>query len=384
MSDSDTYLDEILDGVIDVSQARIRPDQASAVAPPPSEIDESKTRTTPKETGVDGLLEGLNYPTPPSRTEPGAPPAPTALTDVSHEPAAIEPTAIGPEIRQPDADGPKSAVTAFAVTDVGATPAPTEPAISSVDLPVVSPHEILGLPGQTDASTTHFDLAQEVNDVSATEPVTESREPPSFAAIAQEIAATVDESGTRSKSTSQTSEEQEEADRSNLYLRSSGRRRRRRVNRMAFGQVIAIVLLLVVGLAGEWEYVSRGQTSSSSNTPVATVPRAVAVRLPTVNSTRVAGTLFAFETSGSAQSAPFRMTKPFAVAWTARCSQLSKPSSVQVLFQAAGRTALNIVLGATSHTARGGTSATLRPGVYAVVAHAPGACTWKAQGVPRT
>jgi hypothetical protein len=38
-------------------------------------------------------------------------------------------------------------------------------------------------------------------------------------------------------------------------------------------------------------------------------------------------------------------------------------------------------VGMASHSTRAGKSVTLRPGVYVVVAHSPGACIWRAQGV---
>jgi hypothetical protein len=62
---------------------------------------------------------------------------------------------------------------------------------------------------------------------------------------------------------------------------------------------------------------------------------------------------------------------------------LPRTSSVQIIFESSGRTALNILVGVTSHTIRSGTSAILRPGAYTVVAHSPGACLWTAQGIPR-
>ena len=39
------------------------------------------------------------------------------------------------------------------------------------------------------------------------------------------------------------------------------------------------------------------------------------------------------------------MTKPFSVAWTVRCGELSKATRTQVLFDSSGRSALNIVVG---------------------------------------
>jgi hypothetical protein len=325
--------------------------------------------------GIDELLEGLTPPAQPN-VKKAAQPANT----VDDQPGIDD-----PEHEAPEHDGQDNNVKASKATEADLATQPTQVGDSAarpVDLPVAAPHEILGLPGEAEISESHFDLAHEVNDVSATQSGGRARSSHSFAAIAQEIAATVDENDPRSRSATNSPENEREVDRSSLYLRTSRRRRRRRVNRMAFAQVIGLVLLLVVGLAGEWEYVSRGQGSTTS-APAVTVPVAPIVRLPKVTSTRVAGTYFQFETSGSAQSSPFRMTRPFAVAWTARCSELPKASSVQVLFDSSGRTALNIFVGMVSHSARGGRSATLRPGVYVVVAHSPGACTWRAQGVPR-
>jgi len=364
MSESDTFLDEILDGVTNVAQPAPAPAPASFVPPAPPEDDAPKAQKASSLNGLDELLEGLSPPHDPNV------PSPNATTDA-------------PENEVPGTDRRASALVE---PDVSAPPTPSsESAIRPSELPVASPREILGLPDQPEVSATNFDLANEVNDLSASEPTTATAtvDSHSFAAIAREIAATVDDNDPRSKTAAQAVEEKQESDRSSMYLRTSKRRRRRRVNRMAFFQVIGLVLLLVVGLAGEWEYVSRGQTSVGTGTTAVTAPVVPIVRLPRITATKPPGTLFRFETTGSAQSAPFRMTKPFAVTWSARCTALPRTSSVQILFESSGRTALNILVGVTSHTIRSGTSAILRPGAYTVVAHSPGACLWTAQGIPR-
>jgi hypothetical protein len=76
------------------------------------------------------------------------------------------------------------------------------------------------------------------------------------------------------------------------------------------------------------------------------------------------------------------MTKPFTVAWTVRCGELPKTTSAQILFNTSGRSALDILIGVTSHTVRSGKSAPLRPGTYTLIAHTTGLCTWRAQGIP--
>jgi hypothetical protein len=390
MSESDTFLDDILDGVTTVPQpgpASVPPPEPEAprLASPLPDTDRPKPQITSKLSGIDELLEGLTPPGQPNVNK-AAQPANTIdgqpkIDDPEHD----APESNVPESNVPESKVPESNVKASAVTEPDLRTQATQTGESAVrprDLPVAAPHEILGLPGEPEVSESHFDLAHEVNDVSATQSASGTRSSHSFAAIAQEIAATVDENDPRSRSATTSAEDEREVDRSSLYLRTSRRRRRRRVNRMAFGQVTALVLLLVLGLAGEWEYVSRGQGSTTS-TPAVTLPVVPIVRLPKVTSTRVAGTFFQFESSGSAQSSPFRMTRPFVVAWTARCSELPKASSVQVLFDSSGRTALNIFVGMVSHSARAGMSATLRPGVYVAVAHSPGACIWRAQGVAR-
>jgi hypothetical protein len=249
-----------------------------------------------------------------------------------------------------------------------------------VDLPVAAPHEILGLPGQAEVS--HFDLANEVNGIAVAEPATEVADSHSFAAIAREIAATVDDSSRKSAGEAGSAENGLDTDRASFYVRSARRRRKHRASRLTLIQVVGLVLLLVVGLAAEWEYVSRGHSDSASVSGLVTVPSVPVARLPRVASTRVAGTYFQFEGAGSAQSLPFKMTKLFSVAWTVRCGESSKTTRTQVLFDSSGRSALNIVVDVVSHGSRSGKSAALRPGTYALVAHAPVACTWRAQGIP--
>jgi hypothetical protein len=361
MSESDTFLDEILDGVTTTPHSK--PEQAQPVPAPVPAPDETKPGEKAELSGLDLLLDGLSSPQTPNVVDSG--PSLTEETNIPADDTNVE-----------EAEEPAAAV------EVDAT---TKPATSPGDLPVVAPNEILGLADQPETSTSHFDLATEVNDVSATEPATtESPQPHSFAAIAREIAATVGVEDGSSSGHKVSSEDLEEAERSSFYLRSSGRRRSPRIhrmNRMAAGQVLGLVLLLVLGLAGEYEYVSKSQPDTAATTTAITVPPVPVVRLPRVTPTKPAGTLFQFESSGSSESSPFKVAALFSVAWTVSCTELPKTSSVQVLFNSSGVTALNILIGVKTHSIRKGTSATLHPGTYTVEAHSPGTCTWIAKGI---
>jgi hypothetical protein len=254
----------------------------------------------------------------------------------------------------------------------------------AASLPVAAPHDILGLPGQPDVAASHIELASEINDLAGSRPAIPSTDDSnqSFASIAREIAATVQVHSPESQ-TSSAQANAKDADRSSVYLRTRGHRRRRiqRRTRVTVTQVFAIVLLLVVGLAAEYEYVARGHANANNSTPiVATVPIA---RVPAVAMTPVKGTLFHFATAGSAQSAPFTVTRPFALAVSARCTPVTKSSSVDVVLKSEGRQAANIFLAVRAAGNHAAASATLRPGTYVVSTHTSGICSWSAQGIAR-
>jgi hypothetical protein len=202
----------------------------------------------------------------------------------------------------------------------------------------------------------------------------------SFAAIAREIAATVDgneSSKTRGGSRDQGSEEE----RASLFVQV--KRRRRHVNHVTVTQVVGLVLLLVVGLAAEYKYVGHGNSSGTATVSALSTP-SVTARLPVVPVTRVAGTLFDFATSGSAESAPFQATSAFTTTWTTTCGVLEKATAVDVAFETSGRQATNIDVPVTSPGSLNGVGTTLPAGIYTVIAHSPGTCSWTVAGRPST
>jgi hypothetical protein len=372
MSDSDTFLDSILDGV--------------TIAP----------ATTPSQSSPPSKLKGLQQPDPTTvetngQARPGAPTDPasdlTGLDALLEGLGSLEESNGTPTSENASAVAPEAKHVEVAESPI-AGPEPQNGYIApSVDLPVAAPHEILGLPGQSEVSASLMDLAHEVNDIAATETDAPDAQPAkwedthSFAAIAREIAATVDTRPSPSKSDTAAKQESE-AERSSVYIRSRGRRRRRRVNRVTLTQVVGLILLLVVGLVGEFEYVAKGQ--SSSPTSLQTLPPVPAVKLPTVAATRAPGKLFRYATSGSAKSALFRVSSPFAISWSVRCTQATKASSVNVVFQfASGTKITGFDVPVKAATTRNGATATARSGTYEVVAHAPGTCTWSAEGIAR-
>ena len=172
MSESDTFLDEILDGVTTVPQPA---PQAGAEAQAPAPIETAQARPAPRArtwtscSMASPLLRTRTVRVLPSRIprDPIAIPKADENTETLEEPIAV----------------------------VEATPTTEVPA-PAVDLPVAAPHEILGLPGQAEVS--HFDLANEVNGIAVAEPAAEVADSHSFAAIAREIAATVDDSSRKS------------------------------------------------------------------------------------------------------------------------------------------------------------------------------------------
>jgi hypothetical protein len=160
------------------------------------------------------------------------------------------------------------------------------------------------------------------------------------------------------------------------------RRRRRRVSHVTAGQVLGLVVLLVVGLAAEYKYVGHGQASGTANVSALSVPAASDVRLPTVASIRLAGTLFDFGSAGSAESAAFQATVPFIPTWTATCTALAKPSAVDIVFESSGRQAANIEVPESSPGSTHGVNPALPVGTYTLVTHAPGTCSWTIAGKP--
>ena len=385
MSDSDTYLDNILEGVIVADESASAPEQApSADQPAQTQPDteneaahsqDREVSDAPEEapqalTGLDALLEGLpplSASSTPASPAPGS--QPEAAEDRNAEAIANAPASSNDQIGA--RAGESHDIDADMQAHAGA-------------LPVAAPHDILGLPGQPDVGASHIELANEVNDLTAAQPAmpVTGDSTQSFASIAREIAATVEVRSPASQSAS-TQADAKEADRASVYLRTRGHRRRRiqRRTRITVTQVIGIVLLLVVGLAAEYEYVSRSHANSNASTPI--VPTVPVPRIATVPMTPVKGTLFHFATSGSAQSTPFTVTRPFVVAISARCSPVTKSSSVDVVLKTQGRQAANIFLAVRSAGNHSAASATLRPGTYVVSTHTSGICAWSAQGIAR-
>ena len=256
-----------------------------------------------------------------------------------------------------------------------------EPRSPSASLPLAAPHDILGLPGQPDVRASHIELALEIKDLAGS--ATTETPNQSFAAIARDIADTVEDNSPASRSTAAETRPKD-ADRSSVYLRTS-KRRRRRINhstRVTVTQVVAIVLLLVVGLAAEYEFVARGH-ANSSNTTAQIVPTVPVAHLPTVALTPVRGSVFHFATSGSALSAPFRVTRSFAVVVSARCSPVTGATSVDVVVKSGGRQAANIFVPVRAAGTHQAISTTLGPGTYQVMAHTSGICSWSAPGMAR-
>ena len=386
MNESDTYLDNILEGVAVADapaprpkqppsadqRAEARADSEEGSAPAQDrQVSDAREEAPPVLTGLDALLEGLpplSAADVPSTQASG--PQPGFADDRQSE------TISDVHAGSVDQIGDRSATSAELDTDVSA---------QSATLPVAAPHDILGLPGQPDIAASHIELALEVNNLAGTQPATSTTDNSnqSFASIAREIAATVEVNSAASQAAASQADAKN-ADRSSVYLRTRGHRRRRiqRRTRITVTQVMAIVLLLVVGLAAEYEYVARGH-SNSLNATTPTAPSGPAARVPTVAMTPVKGTLFHFATTGSAQSAPFTVTRSFAVAVSARCTPVTKSSSVDVVLKSDGRQAANIFLAVRAAGNHRAASATLRPGTYFVSTHASGICSWSAQGIAR-
>ena len=373
MSESDTFLDSILKGVT-VAEA------------PPSDPEQ--------------LLSPENPPAQAYLLPQVPAPAPARATQVTEAPLPSDPSVAGLDAARDDlpplfanipptsVPGPRRDVT----DDPGSDPESVAPRVA---LPVVAPHEILGLSGHTDSGASNMALALEVNDVSgsapstvlpttapvaAAEPTTAAAPTASFAAIAREIAATVEASAP-----TRAGKDQSDSDRSSVYLRTQ-KRRRRRLRRGAwatFAPAFGIILLLVVGLAGEYEFVARGHSTSSSS-PAPNVPALASTLPPKVVLSPVKGSLFHFATFGSAESAPFRVASRFRLVVTAKCSPVTASSSVDVVLRSQGRQAANIFVAAKAPGIHEVSSAILPAGIYVLITHAPGTCSWSAQAFKRT
>jgi hypothetical protein len=396
MSDSDTFLDSILEGVIGTDappsarEQALSPNQVPNPQGGPTLLPQSGGPASPVApdvpapvmTGLDAVLEGL----PPM----SGPNAHTIPSGVLQAPAPEAPRA--ESLPSPLAVPDSNVQTIPEVPEAGPTDPPPLPdhaqIVQASGLPVAAPHDILGLPGEPDVIASHIELALEINGVTGTEPAVANPQsdvanPQSFASIAQEIADTVDvKAQTPRRSPSET--DASELDGGSVYLRSRGHRRRRvnRTTRVAATQAVAIVLLLVVGLGAEYEFVARGHSNASTTlSPIATtLPN---VQLPKVDSIAVKGFVFHFATSGSAESAPFKVLSAFEVAVFARCSPSTKPASVDIVLKTQGRQAANIFLSGKVAGIHELKSQKLAPGSYVVIARASSVCSWSAEGSAR-
>jgi hypothetical protein len=356
MSDSDTYLDSILEGLTAGEEPQLTPgktpaseapedanDTTTQTANPPSETTKPSSETPAEASSLDNLLDGLT-----------APPAPHEPDDGAPEPAVGDLTEVDPEVL-----------------------------IGTGDLDLATPQDILGVPSEQGVVSSHIDLAQEINAVAAptrAEPDAarerwESNH--SFAAIARDISATVEvDPGSSSKTRSGGKSGDDEHP--SFYVRTRRRRRKRRMNTVTIGQVVGLLLLLVLGLAGEYEYVSK-----HSGSPIVVTPLATAPKIPTVAQTRVPGALFHFATLGTADSAPFVVKSRFAIQWTARCSRPSDVTGVVMTLKSTLRIATAIDVSLSTSAPKSGVTAVIAPGTYALYTHASLGCSWTATGRAR-
>ncbi len=331
-------------------------------------------------TGLDALLEGL----PPM----SGPNTHTIPAEVS--PGQRVETPRAEPVPSPHADAGSNVQTIREAPEAGTTDAVPDATqiVHPAGLPVAAPHHILGLPGEPDRIASHIELALEVNGVAGNEPAVANPQsdpegPQSFASIAQEIADTVDvEAQKPRRSPSET--DASEMDRGSVYLRSRGHRRHRvnRTTHVAATQALAIVLVLVVGLGAEYEYVARGHSNSTTAlSPIATTLPSLQLRK--VDLTPVKGFVFHFATSGPAESAPFKVLSAFEVAVSARCLASTKPASVDVVLQTEGHQAANIFISGKVPGVHELKSQRLAPGSYVVIAHTSSICSWSAEGSAR-
>jgi hypothetical protein len=198
--------------------------------------------------------------------------------------------------------------------------------------------------------------------------------------MAQEIAGTVD-----APQLDSSKKAGQEPERSGVFLKTKGRRRRSRGGKSAAVlEVVGLILVLVVGLGAEYEYVARGhqpdQIVSTDITIASPAPKSAAGALPPVSQTPVANTLFHFAASGERQSAAFVVKSAFVGTWTVSCPAQAKPSAVYLLLQDSGKTAAGEYVPASRATSRHGSTAKLGPGSYVLVAKAPATCAWSFEG----
>jgi hypothetical protein len=356
MSDRDTYLEKSLQG---------EDDSADSGAP------EGAVGLT----ALDELLEGLP---PLSSSKPTSPPG------VVNQPSG----AAAPKQEAP------LAATAFP---------PSQP--RSPELPIASPSDILGVAEARSGTATRFDMANEIKDIAAGTPSATSpsgvasgfvsqstlsqdssssddwQSTPSFAAIAQEIAATVDSpQGDQAKNSA------EEPERSGVFLKTKGRRRRARGGkRAAVLEIVGLILVLVVGLGAEYEYVARGHqpdqvvsTVITIANPAPTTPPA----LPRLTATAAPHTLFHFSATGEGASAAFAIKAPFVVNWTVTCPAQAKPTAVYLLLQNSGKNVAGVYVAVLKATSRHGSTARVTPGSFILIAKSPSSCAWTFEGRP--
>jgi hypothetical protein len=356
MSDSDTYLDSILEGLTAGEAPQQTTGKLPTSAPPedangttaqpanvPSDTEEPPSEAPPQANSLDNLLEGLTTPPAPADPDGGAP-----------EPAIGDLTEVDPDVL-----------------------------IGTGDLDLATPQDILGVPSEPGVVSSHIDLAQEINDV-ATPTTTETHgarerweSNHSFAAIARDISATVEvnpASSSRTRSGGKSGDDEHPS----FYVRTRRRRRKRRMNTVTIGQVIGLLLLLVLGLAGEYEYVSK-----HSGSPIVVTPLATSPKIPTVAQTRVPGALFHFATLGTADSAPFVVRSRFAIEWSARCARPSDVTGVVMTLKSTYRIATAIDVPLSTAAPKSGVTAVIAPGAYTLYTHASSGCSWTVTGQAR-
>jgi hypothetical protein len=362
MSDSDTYLDSILEGL--------------TVGEEPAQAKEKRSAPDVAEEAESNGVEATTASPEAEEAAPAIPPAPEPASELSSLDQILDGMTTSEPTGTTEADtSGNGAVVDLAEVD-------PEVLIGTGDLDLATPQDILGVPSEPGVVATHIDLAQEINDVAA--PATpevggdrqrwESNN--SFAAMARDISSIVEVDPASSKSRS--GDKSGDAEHPSFYVRTKRRRRKRRMNTMTIGQVIAIFLLLVVGLAGEYEYVSKHSGSPITVAPIVSLPK-----IPVVADTPVPGALFHFVGLGSGDSAPFSVKSRFAIAWTARCARPSDLTGVVITLKSGSRIVGTISVNIPTAAAKSHTTATLAAGTYTVFTHASAGCTWTVTGLPR-
>jgi len=374
MSDSDTYLDSILEGL----------------TPPEEEVQTKRKRATDKGPADAALDDGQDDTQAPTRREPS--PVDAATTAGSALDGILNGLATAPKTQVQDSSTEETTPPIADPEPSFADDQESEPATSAAmqevdpgvligtgDLDLATPQDILGLPPEPTGAASHMELAHEVNAV-ASAPATQETDARtrwesnhSFAAIARDISATVEitepESGRRGGKS--------DGEHASFYVRTRRRRRQKRMNRVTVTQVIGLVLLLVLGLGGEYEYVAK---HASQPVPTVAIPGTDIPKLPLVRPTRVAGTLFHFATRGTAQSAPFKITRPVTLQTSARCSRPSAASNVEVGVRSGAYQVATVSLPVRTTRPVAAKPTVLKAGTYVVVIHAPATCTWSLQG----